>query len=96
MRDNILQAVACNAFDEDDLCYDLVDVDEAGPPQKPSLIIWGDSWDPRAWEVSEGFLRKWSWILEGCEEMLAATNYWRQKRGEKPFSALPPVQRLVN
>jgi hypothetical protein len=34
------------------------------------------------WEVSPGFLRKWGWLLNGCEEMLRATDEWRESRGE--------------
>jgi hypothetical protein len=26
----------------------------------PGLIIWGQPWDLRNWELSEGFLRKWA------------------------------------
>ncbi|CAH0046904.1 unnamed protein product [Clonostachys solani] len=95
MRDNILSAIASDGIDEDDLCYDLCDVDETGPLPKASLIIWGNAWDPRAWEVSEGFWRKWGWILDGCEEMMVTTNYWRQKRGERPILALQRAKRDV-
>ncbi|VUC30966.1 unnamed protein product [Clonostachys rosea] len=98
MRDTILKAIdrGSNVFDEDDLCYDLVDVDKDGLSQKASLIIWGEPWDPQAWEVTEGFLRKWGWLLEGCEEMLEATNYWRRKRGEEPLLIqLPQYHHLV-
>lgn len=92
MRDNVLKAILrLEAIDEDELCYDLVDVDDSGLSEKASLIIWGDAWDPRAWEVTEKFIRKWGWLLEGCSEMLEATNNWRQKRGEKPLLVQLPM-----
>ncbi|KAH8672480.1 hypothetical protein BGZ61DRAFT_508997 [Ilyonectria robusta] len=83
-RDNVLVAITkADAIDEDELCYDMVEVTDGGVTDKAALIIWGEPWDPRAWEVSETFLRKWGSLLEGCWEMQEATNYWRAKRGEK-------------
>ncbi|KAH7139799.1 hypothetical protein B0J13DRAFT_558497 [Dactylonectria estremocensis] len=84
LRDNLLAAISNeHPIDEDELCYDMVEVTDGGVQDKAALIIWGEPWDPRGWEVSEPFLRKWGSLLEGCWEMLEATNYWREKRGEK-------------
>jgi hypothetical protein len=81
LRDNILYATEISAVcDEDDLCYDMVEV--SSESDKASLIVWGEPWDPRGWEISVAFLRKWGGLLKGCPEMLEATNYWRQKRGD--------------
>lgn len=81
LRDNILNAIEDpNVCDEDILCYDMVEVNNEH--EKPCLIVWGESWDPHGWEASVAFLRKWGWLLKGCPEILQATNYWRQKRGE--------------
>ncbi|UPL03079.1 hypothetical protein LCI18_014013 [Fusarium solani-melongenae] len=79
MRDNILRSF--NRLDMDDLCGDLLDV-KPGLDGKPNLIVWGDPWDPRGWEASVLFLRKWGWMLRGCLDVLQATNYWRERRGE--------------
>ncbi|KAF2176469.1 hypothetical protein K469DRAFT_755635 [Zopfia rhizophila CBS 207.26] len=80
MRDNFIRV--CDSIDEDEFYIDLVDVKEdAG--EKPNLIVWGNPSDPRAWEASVPFLRKWGWMLRGCQEILDATNYWREIRGEK-------------
>ena len=80
MRDNFIRA--CNSIDEDDFFFDLVDIrEDAG--EKANLIVWGDPTDIRAWEASVPFLRKWGWMLCGCREILDATNYWREMRGEK-------------
>jgi hypothetical protein len=35
------------------------------------------------WEVTEGFLRKWGFLLEGCDELIESTNRWRALRGEE-------------
>lgn len=57
------------------------DVDEA------RLIVWKDPWDPRGWEVTEGFLKKWGFLLrgDGEDDMVKATNRWRALRGEDPI-----------
>ncbi|KAF2683467.1 hypothetical protein K458DRAFT_390081 [Lentithecium fluviatile CBS 122367] len=82
VRDNMLQAFErTNIGDEDELCHDVCDYDG-----KPSLVIWGSPWDPRSWECSTNFLKKWGWLLVGCAEIIEATNYWRAKRGEKLIS----------
>lgn len=47
------------------------------------LIIWGDPWDPAGWEITPQYLQRWAWTIDGCTELLASTNYWRQRRGEK-------------
>lgn len=51
------------------------------------LLVWNTPWDPSGWEVTEGFLRKWGFLLRGDGEgdMLRATNRWRALRGEDPI-----------
>ncbi|KAH8757276.1 hypothetical protein F5883DRAFT_568503 [Diaporthe sp. PMI_573] len=51
------------------------------------LIVWNTPWDPTGWEVTEGFLRKWGFLLrgDGEDDMLRATNRWRALRGEDPI-----------
>lgn len=49
------------------------------------LLVWSDPWVPEGWEVSEGFFRKWGFLLKGCHRLLASTNHWRQKRNEPPL-----------
>lgn len=84
MRDNFLRIVAEKGedyIDEDDMCRDVVDVGAGAGVEDSALIVWGEPWDPRGWEATEKFLRKWGWLLAGCTEMLEGTNYWREKRG---------------
>ncbi|KPM39354.1 hypothetical protein AK830_g7206 [Neonectria ditissima] len=80
MRDNILRVYGHLNLDE--LCDDLLDV-KPGLDGKPTLLVWGDPSDPSGWEASPDFLRKYGWMLWGCREIFQATNYWRQRRGEK-------------
>jgi hypothetical protein len=50
---------------------------------RTGLIVWGDPWLSESWEVDEGFARKYSWLLRGCDALLKSTNRWRARRGEK-------------
>lgn len=49
------------------------------------LIVWDDPWDISSWEVTPGYLKKWGWLLEGCEELILSTNRWRASRYEEPL-----------
>ena len=81
LRDNLLKAFQHpDLCDEDELCHDISDYEDA--EKEPMLLIWGSPWDKRSWEVSDEFLKKWAWLLNGCGEVLMSTNHWRAKRGE--------------
>ncbi|KAL4985201.1 hypothetical protein BDW68DRAFT_189872 [Aspergillus falconensis] len=79
IRDNLIMA---GDFDDHPLCEDIMGfwnvTDEAC-----GLLVWGEAHDPRNWEVSENFLRRWPWVVAGCPELLESTNRWRTSRGEK-------------
>lgn len=82
MRDLLI--IAGDSFDDDDLCHDLMafwDTRNTGA----TLIVWGPASDPTNWEVTEGFARKWSWVLRDSPELLASSNSWRRSRGERPL-----------
>jgi hypothetical protein len=84
-RDNMLQGFQDpDICDEDELCREVVKYEDHN--SKPLLIVWGDAWNPSSWEVTLEFLRKWGWLLSGCDDFLEATNYWRAKRNERPMS----------
>ncbi|KAH8820657.1 hypothetical protein F5884DRAFT_661859 [Xylogone sp. PMI_703] len=82
MRDNIIRAG--HSFDEMELCGDFVGFFSGSRIEK-SVIIWGESWDPDGWEITEDFVRRWSWTVRGCHELFASTNRWRARRGEEPM-----------
>ncbi|KAK9234529.1 hypothetical protein V1525DRAFT_350021 [Lipomyces kononenkoae] len=82
MRDNIL--LEGEDFDDTELCIDLVEFcHAANGVERTGFIVWGEPSDPRSWEVSEGFAKKWAWVIRGCWDLFVSTNYWREKRGEK-------------
>jgi hypothetical protein len=92
MRDNLIRA--SGAYDKEELCVDLIGLlnTSAG---RSGLIIWGEPWDPSGWEVTKPFLKHWGWALRGCDELLRATNYWREKRGDHRLSFEPVMKKQV-
>lgn len=34
------------------------------------MILWGDPWTQLGWEVDETFVRKWSFLLQGCGDLI--------------------------
>lgn len=87
LRENGIRAEELGFFDEDDFCMDIFDrAENAHVVERPRLIVWGESWDPRGWEANVPFLKKWGWLIRGCPELLEGTNYWREKRGEKKLN----------
>ncbi|TDZ29751.1 hypothetical protein C8035_v004219 [Colletotrichum spinosum] len=85
-RDNIIRGcLVTRRFDEDDLWYDVVEPKDG---QSPAMVTWGNNpWDARGWEATGEFLRKWGFLLEGCEQILASTNFWRARRGERRLAS---------
>lgn len=81
-------------YDDEELCDDLYGLNNASG--EVGLVIWGESWDPLAYEVSEKVVEKWSWILKDSPELLASTNYWRKKRGEKPLRLIEPREHFIH
>lgn len=88
MRDNIFRCL--QHIDEDELCKDLVDFCEADG-EKPMLLVWGEASNPWSWEMTPAFLSKWGFLVRECTELVEATNYWRERRGDETlvFSAIP-------
>lgn len=86
-RDNVL--LALGTFDEDELWSDTMGGLFEGFPQseieRRGVIVWSPPWDVRGWEVTEGFWKKWGFLMKGCYDVLEATNYWRRQRGEEPL-----------
>ncbi|RBR09766.1 hypothetical protein FVER53590_30472 [Fusarium verticillioides] len=63
---------------------DYIDTDELTSGRN-GLIIWGEPHDMQSWEATPGFLTKWSWAVEGCEELVDISNRWRTRRGAEPM-----------
>lgn len=86
-RDRLIRAAG--TFDEDELWADCIGGLYEGFPddeiERRGIIAWSPPWDITGWEMSEGFLKKWGWVLKGLPGTLEATNRWRMERGEEPF-----------
>lgn len=88
-RERALKAIAHDPplFDEDELCYDICNLE--------GLIVWGSQgnnrgmeacrpWDMRSWEPKPWFLRKYHFLAGGWEdEMWRAARWWHMMRNEK-------------
>jgi hypothetical protein len=87
MRDNAIKYQG--SYDKHKLGCDLFGAlyegyqDSGG--ERAGLLVWSDPWDVRGWEVTEGFVKKWGFLLKGCHEMIEATNMWRSARKEDPL-----------
>lgn len=82
MRDTLI--LAADVYDEFNLCEDMCGL--YNQKSGTGLIIWGEPWDPTGWEITPHFLSRWAWTLKGCEELMISTNYWRERRGERPLN----------
>jgi hypothetical protein len=84
MRDNLIRFQ--HLYTVAEFCSDLLgglmgksnDI-EAG------LFVWADPWDPNGWELTKGFVKKWGYLIEGCDDLITSTNNWRYLRGERPL-----------
>jgi len=86
MRDNLVRHE--QELDHLQLMRDLLgSVCDSGPGGEEGcgLIVWQDPWSPAGWEMTEGFARKWWFLVVGCDDLLASTNRWRRLRGEEPL-----------
>lgn len=83
MRDNLIAVQ--DVIDDDDLCHDLMAFWDTRNTDA-TMLVWGHPWEPDNWEITPAFLKKWGFLLRGCEDAMRSTNRWRAKRGEKPLS----------
>lgn len=85
MRDNAI--MRSHTFTNEEFCKDILGGMCGGKPGglDGGLVVWSNPWEPSGWELTEGFARKWSFLLEGCEDMFVATNRWRAMRHEEPL-----------
>lgn len=89
LRFNILRAIAQGQLDSTTFCkcvrasgaLELLN----GSWQRGGLVVWSFPEQVASWELSEPFVRRWACLLEGCEDLIAATNAWRSRRGERLF-----------
>lgn len=53
--------------------------------RRSGLIIWGPPENVDSWEMTEGFLESWKWLVQGSFLLQHSTNKWRAARGEPPI-----------
>ncbi|CAI7580782.1 unnamed protein product [Penicillium discolor] len=75
--------IRADVIDEDELCGDFYGA--CGSSQEVGVRVWGEAWDPFAYELSETIMRKWRWMATDCPDVVKSSNYWRRQRGEKPI-----------
>jgi len=85
MRDNAIGTL--HLFTHSELVADLL----GGLVGRPSninsgLLVWSNPWEPSGWELTEGFIRKWAFLVQGCTDLVQSTNRWRNLRGEEPLT----------
>lgn len=82
MRDNAIRSQ--HLFTNLELCADLLG-GIAGTERSADsgLLVWSNPWEPEGWELTEGFIRKWGFLVQGCTDLLQSTNRWREIRGEE-------------
>jgi hypothetical protein len=89
LRYNILRAIASAQIDGSDFSKSIRASGALellhGSWQRGGVVVWSFPEQVGSWELSEPFVRRWSCLLEGCEDLIAATNSWRSRRGEKLF-----------
>ena len=82
LRDNIIKNQ--DTLDTDALCDDFMGgmYEGLSEVENRGMILWGEPWSKNGWELSESFVRKWFFLLSGCEDLVASTNKWRAARCE--------------
>lgn len=58
-------------------------LDDGMTANRKGLVLWGEPHNPESWEATPGFLRKWGWVVDGCDELIKSSNHWRMLRGEE-------------
>ena len=82
MRDNAIRTM--HRFSHTDLCADLLGgLAGRRTDVESGLRVWSNPWEAEGWELTEGFLRKWGFLVEGCVDLVRSTNRWRKLRGDE-------------
>ena len=87
MRDNAIRAAGAFSWEEleEDLMGFVCDTSSGPGRGQRLLLVWDDPARSESYELTPGLLRKWWFLVRGCDSLLEATNRWRQKRGELPL-----------
>ena len=89
LRYNVLRAIALGQLDVEAFVSSLRASGAlecvAGTWMRVGVVVWHSPEVLGSWEVGEAFVRRFGFLLQGCEDLLAASNGWRGRRGEKLF-----------
>jgi hypothetical protein len=85
MRSSLLVEPCMSILGLDSRTSSVLERDQTTDMASTGLLVWGDPWNAGSWEGSEGFAKRWQWLLCGCTEVLDSTNYWLLQRGEQPL-----------
>lgn len=89
LRFNILRAIATRQVDATEVSRSIrasgALEETSNSWQRGGVVVWSFPEQLASWELSEPFVRKWIVLLQGCEDLIAATNAWRSRRGERLF-----------
>ena len=89
IRDNLLRNGE-PAINDVELCMDLIGSEERrqrcrNSSEPAGCIVWGDPWQAASWEMTEAFVKKYTWLFTGARHIEVSTNAWRSKRDEPPL-----------
>ncbi|KAI1808416.1 hypothetical protein F4811DRAFT_500775 [Daldinia bambusicola] len=85
MRDNAILATGAYKREDIDTVVAGSITGQAHMIEMSGLIVWNDPWQPEAWEMTEGFIKEFPFLVEGCWNLLESTNRWRALRDEEPL-----------
>lgn len=89
LRYNMLRAIATRQIDAAALSACIRSsgtlMGSSGTSQRGGLVVWSSPEQLASWELSEVFVRRWHALLESCQDLIAVTNAWRSRRGERLF-----------
>ena len=59
-----------------------------GEEEQKGVIVWSRPWDTSGWELTQGFIKRWALLLDGCDELIGSSNRWRAQRDEGPLKGV--------
>ncbi|KAI0179972.1 hypothetical protein GGR52DRAFT_529258 [Hypoxylon sp. FL1284] len=85
LRDNAIRAMG--GFTREDVEQDVTSslIGKEKLLEITGIVVWDEPWRIDGWEYSEAFIKKWPFLVKGCQNMLESTNRWRAVRGEEPL-----------
>ncbi|KAK5989618.1 hypothetical protein PT974_07872 [Cladobotryum mycophilum] len=83
IRDSLLSRAG--EYDDDELCHAFFMEGDDTDEKQIGMVVWGEPWDPKSYEISVTVIRKWSWLAYDCPDIISSTNYWRARRGKEPL-----------